>query len=195
MKRVCVFCGANAGRREEYRSAARLLAGALARRGLGLVYGGGNVGLMGTLADEMLQAGGEVIGVIPRRLVDREVAHRGLTELRIVDTMHQRKAMMNDLSDAFIALPGGYGTLEEFFEILTWSQLGIHRKPSGLLNVLGYYDSLLAMLDHAVAEQFLLPANRKLVVAETDPELLLRRLDSLCAVLSHEETNAMGNFL
>jgi uncharacterized protein (TIGR00730 family) len=195
MKRVCVFCGANAGRREEYRSAARLLAGALARRGLGLVYGGGNVGLMGTLADEMLQAGGEVIGVIPRRLVDREVAHRGLTELRIVDTMHQRKAMMNDLSDAFIALPGGYGTLEEFFEILTWSQLGIHRKPSGLLNVLGYYDSLLAMLDHAVTEQFLLPANRKLVVAETDPELLLRRLDSLCAILWHEETNAMGNFL
>ena len=195
MKRVCVFCGANAGLREDYRIAAQLLAGALTRRGLGLVYGGGNVGLMGMLADAMLQAGGTVVGVIPQRLVDKEVAHRGLTELRIVDTMHQRKAMMNELSDAFIALPGGYGTLEESFEILTWSQLGIHRKPSGLLNVLGYYDSLLAMLDHAVAEQFLLPANRKLVVAETDPELLLRRLDSLCAILWHEETNAMGNFL
>jgi len=195
MKRVCVFCGANAGLREDYRSAAQLLAGALARRGLGLVYGGGNVGLMGMLADAMLHAGGKVIGVIPQRLVDREVAHRGLTELRIVDTMHQRKALMADLCDAFIALPGGYGTVEEFFEILTWSQLGIHRKPSGLLNVLGYYDSLLAMLDHAVDEQFLLSANRKLVVAETDPELLLRRLDALCAILSHQETNAMGNFL
>jgi len=195
MKRVCVFCGANAGLREGYHSAAGLLAGALARRGLGLVYGGGKVGLMGVLADAMLKAGGEVVGVIPQRLVDKEVAHRGLTELRIVDTMHQRKAMMNELSDAFIALPGGYGTLEEFFEILTWSQLGIHRKPSGLLNVLGYYDSLLAMLDHAVAEHFLLPANRKLVVAETDPELLLGRLDSLCAILSHEEASAMGNFL
>lgn len=195
MKRVCVFCGANAGLREEYRSAARLLARALARRGLGLVYGGGNVGLMGTLADAMLLAGGEVIGVIPQRLVDKEVAHRGLTELRIVDTMHQRKAKMNELSDAFIALPGGYGTLEEFFEILTWSQLGIHRKPSGLLNVLGYYDSLLAMLDHAVAENFLLPANRKLVIAETDAELLLPRLASLGATLAHVETKAMGNFL
>ena len=195
MKRVCVFCGANAGLREEYRSAAGLLAGALARRGLGLVYGGGKVGLMGTLADAMLQAGGEVIGVIPRRLVEKEVAHSGLTELRIVDTMHQRKAMMNELSDAFIALPGGYGTLEEFFEILTWSQLGIHRKPSGLLNVLGYYDGLLAMLDHAVAEQFLLPANRKLVIAQTDAELLLSRLASLCAILARAETNATGNFL
>jgi uncharacterized protein (TIGR00730 family) len=195
MKRVCVFCGANAGLREEYCSAAQLLAGALARSGLGLVYGGGNVGLMGMLADAMLQAGGEVIGVIPRRLVEKEVAHRGLTELRVVDTMHQRKAMMNELSDAFIALPGGYGTLEEFLEILTWSQLGIHRKPSGLLNVLGYYDSLLAMLDHAVAEQFLLPANRKLVIAETDAELLLRRLASLSAILAHGKTNAMGNFL
>lgn len=195
MKRVCVFCGANAGRREEYCAAARLLAGALARRGLGLVYGGGNVGLMGTLADAMLQAGGEVIGVIPRRLVEKEVAHSGLTELRIVDTMHQRKAMMNELSDAFIALPGGYGTLEEFFEILTWSQLGIHRKPSGVLNVLGYYDGLLVMLDHAVAEQFLLPANRKLVIAETDAELLLSRLASLSAILARAETNAIGNFL
>jgi uncharacterized protein (TIGR00730 family) len=195
MKRVCVFCGANAGLREEYRSAARLLAGALASRGLGLVYGGGNVGLMGMLADAMLQAGGEVIGVIPQRLVEKEVAHRGLTELRIVDTMHQRKALMNELSDAFIALPGGYGTLEEFFEILTWSQLGIHRKPSALLNVLGYYDSLLAMLDHAVAEKFLLLANRKLVIAETDAEVLLPRLASLCENLARVETNTAGNFL
>jgi uncharacterized protein (TIGR00730 family) len=195
MRRVCVFCGANAGARPEYGIAARALAAVLARRRLGVVYGGGNVGLMGTLADAMLLAGGEVIGVIPQHLVAREVAHRGVTELRIVDTMHQRKAMMNELSDAFIALPGGFGTLEEFFEILTWSQLGIHRKPSGLLNVSGYYDHLLAMLDHAVTEGFLLPANRKLVVADTDADVLVQRLASLSASLSGAGANAAGNFL
>jgi uncharacterized protein (TIGR00730 family) len=195
MKRVCVFCGANAGTRAEYGLAAQGLAGVLARRGLGLVYGGGNVGLMGTLADSMLQAGGEVIGVIPQHLVAKEVAHRGVTKLHIVDTMHQRKAMMNEMSDAFIALPGGFGTLEEFFEILTWSQLGILRKPSGLLNVSGYYDDLLAMMDHAVAEGFLLPANRKLVIADTDADVLVQRLASLCATLTGKETNAARNFL
>ena len=178
MKRVCVFCGSNAGIREEYRIAAQTLAEALARRGLGLVYGGGNVGLMGILADSMLQAGGEVIGVIPHSLVAKEVAHHGVTELRAVDTMHQRKALMNELSDAFIALPGGFGTLDEFFEILTWAQLGIHSKPSGLLNVSGYYDSLLAMLDHAVNERLLRPAHRELVIVDTDPDALLQRLTS-----------------
>lgn len=195
MKRVCVFCGASTGIREEYGVATQALATALARRGLGLVYGGGNVGLMGLLADSMLQAGGEVIGVIPQHLVAKEVAHRGVTVLHIVDTMHQRKAMMNELSDAFIALPGGFGTLEEFFEILTWSQLGIHCKPSGLLNVSGYYDNLLAMLDHAVVEGFLLPANRKLVIADTDADLLVQRLDSLAAALPDKGANVLGNFL
>jgi hypothetical protein len=178
MKRVCVFCGSNAGIRAEYGLAAQGLATVLVRRGLGLVYGGGNVGLMGVLADSMLQAGGEVIGVIPQSLVAKEVAHRGVTELRIVDTMHQRKALMNELSDAFIALPGGFGTLDEFFEILTWSQLGIHGKPSGLLNVSGYYDSLLAMLDHAVTEGLLRPAHRELVIADTDADSLVQRLVS-----------------
>jgi len=195
MKRVCVFCGSNAGIRPEYGIAARELATVLARRGLGLVYGGGKVGLMGTLADSMLEAGGEVIGVIPQSLVAKEVAHHGVSELRIVDTMHQRKALMNDLSDAFIALPGGFGTLEEFFEILTWSQLGIHGKPSGLLNVSGYYDGLLAMLDHAVSEGFLRPAFRELVIADIDADALVQRLDSFSPVRAGMRKNATGNFL
>ena len=195
MKRVCVFCGSNTGIRAEYRIAAQGLATELVRRGLGLVYGGGNVGLMGLLADSMLQAGGEVIGVIPQSLVAKEVAHHGVTELRIVDTMHQRKALMNELSDAFIALPGGFGTLDEFFEILTWSQLGIHGKPSGLLNVSGYYDSLLAMLDHAVTERFLRPAHRALVLADTDADSLLQRLASFSPVQAGKWASAAGNFL
>ena len=195
MKRVCVFCGSSAGIRGDYSVAAQKLAAAMARRGLGLVYGGGNVGLMGMIADSMLQAGGEVIGVIPQHLVAKEVAHRGLTELRVVDTMHQRKALMNELSDAFIALPGGYGTLEEFFEILTWSQLGIHGKPSGLLNVSGYYDSLLAMLDHAVAEGFLRAPFRELVMADTDADSLLQRLAVFVPVQIDKRVSARGNFL
>ena len=194
MKRVCVFCGSNPGVREDYRNSAQALARALAGRALGLVYGGGNVGLMGMLADSMLQAGGEVIGVIPRSLVAKEVAHHGVTELRIVDTMHERKALMNDLSDAFIALPGGFGTLDEFFEILTWSQLGIHGKPSGLLNVAGYYDRLLAMLDHAVAEGFLRPAHRDLVIADSDVDALLLRLAAFVPVPVGKWANAKGNF-
>ena len=181
MKRVCVFCGSNAGIRAEYGIAAQGLSTVLVRRGLGLVYGGGNVGLMGVLADSMLQAGGEVIGVIPQSLVAREVAHHGVSELRVVETMHQRKALMCELSDAFIALPGGFGTLDEFFEILTWSQLGIHDKSSGLLNVSGFYDPLLAMLDHAVVERFLRPAHRELVIADTDADALVQRLLSLSA--------------
>jgi uncharacterized protein (TIGR00730 family) len=195
MKRACVFCGSNAGIRPEYGIAAQGLAAVLARRGLGLVYGGGNVGLMRALADSMLQAGGEVIGVIPQSLVANEVAHHGVTELRIVDTMHQRKALMNELSDAFIALPGGFGTLEEFFEILTWSQLGIHGKPIGLLNVSGYYDSLLAMLDHAVSERFLRPAHRELVIADTDADSLVQRLLSFSPVQAGKWANTTGNFL
>jgi uncharacterized protein (TIGR00730 family) len=194
MKRVCVFCGASAGLRQEYRIATQALASALARRGIGLVYGGGNVGLMGILADAMLQAGGEVTGVIPRSLVAREVAHRGVTALHVVDTMHQRKAMMNELSDAFVALPGGFGTLEEFFEILTWSQLGIHCKPSGLLNVSGYYDGLLVMLDHAVAEGFLRQAFRELVIADTDADALVLRLGA-ASVQAGPRESAAGNFL
>ena len=195
MKRVCVFCGSNAGTRPEYGIAAQRLAAVLARRGLGLVYGGGNIGLMGMLADSMLQAGGEVIGVIPQSLVAKEVAHRGLTELRIVDTMHQRKAMMNELSDAFVALPGGFGTLDELFEILTWSQLGIHGKPVGLLNASGYYDSLLTMLDHAVEERFLRPAHRELVIADTEADSLVRHLSSFAPVQAGKWANANGNFL
>ena len=176
MKRICVFCGANTGARPAYALAARKLASLMAGQRIGLVYGGGNVGLMGVLADSMLEAGGEVIGVIPASLVAREVAHSGLTELRVVQTMHERKALMTELSDAFIAMPGGFGTLDEFFEILTWSQLGIHGKPSGLLNVAGYYDNLLVMLDHAVSEQLLRPEHRSLVLADTDAGRLLQRL-------------------
>ncbi len=194
MKRVCVFCGSSAGIRPEYGFAAQALATELVRRGLGLVYGGGNVGLMGLLADSMLAAGGEVIGVIPQSLLAREVGHRGVTELRVVDTMHQRKALMNDLSDAFIALPGGFGTLEEFFEILTWSQLGIHAKPCGLLNVSGYYDNLLAMLDHAVTERFLRPAYRDLVIADVDAGSLVQRLASVASTQTREPVNALRNF-
>lgn len=195
MKRLCVFCGSSAGARDDYTGAAQALAAAMAQRGLGLVYGGGNVGLMGKIADAMLQAGGEVIGVIPQSLVAREVAHRGLTELRVVDTMHQRKALMNELSDGFIAMPGGFGTFEEFFEIVTWSQLGIHLKPSGLLNVSGYYDPLLKMLDHAVAERFVRPAHRDLVIADNDADRLLQRLTDSKLVSVTKITDSAGNFL
>jgi uncharacterized protein (TIGR00730 family) len=195
MKRICVFCGSNAGARSEYAEAARALATVLAERKLGIVYGGGNVGLMGVLADAALARGGEVIGVIPQKLVDKEVAHRGVTELRIVETMHERKALMNDLSDAFLALPGGFGTLDEFFEVLTWSQLGFHGKPCALLNVAGYYDGMLAMLDHAVTERFLRPAHRELVIADTDPLRLLQCLSAFVPAPKGKWSNAKGNFL
>ena len=154
MKRVCVFAGSSAGNRPEYLAAAEALGGALAAREIALVYGGARVGLMGTVANAVLAAGGQVTGVIPRALVDKEVAHDGLTDLRVVTTMHERKALMAELADGFIALPGGWGTLDEMFEILTWAQLGIHQKPCGLLNVLGYFDQLLAFLDHAVQQGF-----------------------------------------
>ncbi len=195
MRRVCVFCGSNAGARGDYADAARALAAALVERKLAIVYGGGNVGLMGVLADTALGRGGEVTGVIPQTLVDKEVAHQGLTELLVVETMHERKALMNDLSDAFIALPGGFGTLDEFFEVLTWSQLGFHGKPCALLNVAGFYDRLLAMLDHAVAEGFLRPAHRELVIAGTDPLRLLQHLSDFPPASKRKWSDAKGNFL
>jgi uncharacterized protein (TIGR00730 family) len=149
---------------------------ALARRDITLVYGGGRVGLMGTIADAVLAQGGKVIGVIPEPLVAREVAHKALTDLRIVGSMHERKALMAELSDAFVAMPGGFGTLEEFCEITTWTQLGLHRKPCGLLNVSGYYDALLSFLDHAVSERFIRPEHRSVVLADTEPDGLLDKL-------------------
>jgi uncharacterized protein (TIGR00730 family) len=176
MQRLCVFCGSNSGASPEYIEAARQSAKALVTRGLELVYGGGSIGIMGALADAVLEQGGKVIGIIPRPLWDREVGHRGLTELRLVNTMHERKALMAELADGFIALPGGIGTLEEFFEVWTWAQLGIHTKPCGLLNVSGYFDSLLAFLEHAVSEQFIRDRHREMVMVETDVEALLERL-------------------
>jgi uncharacterized protein (TIGR00730 family) len=172
-KRICVFCGSSRGSRPSYVEVAQRLGTALARRGTGLVYGGGRVGLMGALADAALAEGGEVIGIIPEALLAWEVAHAGLTDLQVVASMHERKARMADLADAFVALPGGYGTLEEFCEVLTWSQLGLHAKPCGLVNVEGYYDPLLALLDHAVAERFVRPEHRALVLEAAEPELLL----------------------
>lgn len=177
MKRICVFCGSSAGSEPAYRTCAEQLGAELTRRNIGLVYGGGNVGLMGAIADAVLKAGGEAIGVIPEHLITREIGHKRLTKLHIVHSMHERKALMSDLSDAFIALPGGFGTLEEFFEVLTWSQLGLHAKPCGLANVLGYYTPLLRMLDHAVDERFLKPQNRALVLARDTPSELLEALE------------------
>jgi uncharacterized protein (TIGR00730 family) len=168
-----VFCGSSAGIDPAFAAAARVLGVELARRQIGIVFGGGNVGLMGVVADAALAAGGEVIGVIPRGLVSRELAHQGVTHLHVVDSMHQRKALMADLSDGFIALPGGFGTLEEFCEVVTWTQLGVHEKACGLLNVSGYYDGLLAFLAHALKEQFLKPTHFEIVVAGSDPVTLL----------------------
>ena len=173
MRRICVFCGSSQGSRPEYGAAAEEMGAKLVRRNIGLVYGGGNVGLMGIIADAVLRAGGEAMGVIPENLMSREIGHKGLTKLHVVHSMHERKALMADLSDAFIAMPGGFGTLEEFCEVVTWAQLGLHAKPCGILNVLGYYTPLLAMFDHAVEERFLKPENRCLVLGrESAPELL-----------------------
>lgn len=175
LQRICVFCGSQVGARQEYTAAAVALGTLLAQSGIGLVYGGGKIGLMGVVADAALAAGGEVIGVIPERLMNRELGHGGVTDLRVVGSMHERKALMSELSDAFVALPGGYGTFEEFFEVVTWSQLGIQDKPCGLLNVDGYFDTLLALLDHAAAETFIRPQHRGLVLVDTDPAALLRQ--------------------
>ena len=176
LKRICVFCGSNKGARAEYVWAAQAMGRALVQRNIGLVYGGGNVGLMGVIADAMLAEGGEVIGVIPQGLVAREVAHSNLTEQRIVNTMHERKALMAELSNAFIALPGGMGTFDEFCEILTWAQLGIHQKPCGILNVENYFTPLLTMFDHAMNEGFLRDTHRALVLEASEPEALLSAL-------------------
>ncbi len=177
IRRLAVFCGSNPGARPDYVEAARALGRLLAQRGIGIVYGGSNVGLMAALADAMTDEFGDIIGVIPRMLVEREVANKALTDLRIVDSMHQRKAMMAELADGFIALPGGIGTLEEFFETWTWGQLGMHAKPCGLLNVAGYFDPLLEFLDHAVAERFVRDAHRAMVVVESEPAALLSRFE------------------
>lgn len=185
MKRICVFCGSSTGVRPSYARTAVKLGKILAKRQIGLVYGGGNVGLMGLIADSVLEHGGDVIGVIPRFLVHKEVAHQHLKDLRIVESMHERKALMADLSDGFIALPGGYGTLEEFCEIVTWAQLQLHQKPCGLLNVEGFYNPLLQFLDHAVAEQFLKASNRRLIRCSADPEELLDMV--LSAPVASEE--------
>jgi uncharacterized protein (TIGR00730 family) len=176
VKNVCVFCGSAAGRRPAYARAARQLGVEMAGRGIGLVYGGGSIGLMGILADAALEAGVKVVGVIPRALARREIAHHGLTRLEVVPSMHARKARMARLSDAFLAMPGGIGTLEELFEVLTWGYLGIHAKPTGLLDVGGYWRPLIRLLDHAVDEGFLRPAHRKLVVVDRSPARLLERL-------------------
>jgi hypothetical protein len=176
MMRVLVFCGSSPGARPEYAAAADGLGRLLAERGLGLVYGGASVGLMGALADGALAAGGEVTGVIPRQLVEREIAHTGLTDLREVGTMHERKALMAELSDAVIALPGGTGTLDELFELFTWSQLGLHRMPIGLLDVVGYWQPLLAMLDHMVAERLLRSEHRETLLVDSDAGALLDAL-------------------
>lgn len=176
MKRVCVFCGSNKGIRAAYTAAAKLLGEELVRRDIGLVYGGGNVGLMGVIADAVLEAGGEAIGVIPQALVAREVAHQNLTQMHIVNSMHERKALMAELSDAFIALPGGMGTFDEFCEILTWAQLGIHHKPCGILNIENYFSPLLTTFDHAVTEGFLRAEHRALILEAAAPEKLLSLL-------------------
>ena len=176
MKRICVFAGSSRGAREEYALAAQQLAREVVAQGYEVVYGGGKVGMMGVLADAALAAGGKVIGIIPRALLAKEVAHAGLTELRVVGSMHERKAMMAELSIGFVALPGGLGTMEEFFEVLTWSQLGLHAKPCGLLNVSGYFDPLLAFLDATVSERFVKSEHRALVITSTSPTELLERL-------------------
>jgi len=192
MRRICVFCGSSLGLNERYRDAARTLGRELAERRLDLVYGGGSVGLMGVLADTVLAGGGHVFGVIPRQLATEELAHRGLTSLKIVASMHERKACMADLADAFIALPGGFGTFEELFEAITWSQLGIHRKPVGLLNIEDYFDPLVTLIDRAIEEGFIVPQNRQLVVVGESPAELLdklsrHRLPTVPTIISAEE--------
>jgi hypothetical protein len=176
LRRVCVFCGSSHGRDPRHAEAAARLGRLLAARGLGVVFGGGSVGLMGVLADHALAAGGSVIGVIPHGLAARELAHRGVSDMRVVPTMHARKAAMASLADGFVALPGGMGTFEELFEVVTWGQLGIHRKPIGVLNVAGYYDPLVALLDHATAGGFVGDDGRRLVLVDSDASRLLDRM-------------------
>jgi len=176
VRSICVFCGSNAGVGEAYADAARDLARVVAARGLRLVYGGGSIGLMGILAEAALGVGGQVIGVTPRKFVEREVIHAGLSELHVVETLLERKALMAELSDGFVALPGGLGTLDELFEMLTWTQLGIQRKPCALLDVSGYYARLEEFLDHAVTQRFIKPEHRSMLITDTDPAALLDRM-------------------
>lgn len=178
IRRLAIFCGSNPGVRPDYMEGVRSLGRILCERGIGVVYGGSSVGLMATLSDVMLDELGDVIGVIPRMLVEREVANTQLADLRIVESMHERKALMADLADGFVALPGGIGTLEEFFEIWTWGQLGMHEKPCGLLNIAGYFDPLLAFLDRAVEEKFVRQVHREMVIVESDPSRLLDRFQA-----------------
>lgn len=175
---LCVFCGANYGKRAGYRAAAERVGQLLAKHGITLVYGGGNVGLMGAVADGCLDAGGRVVGVIPRALAEKEIAHPGLTEMHVVDSMHERKALMADLADAFLALPGGFGTWDEFCEALTWSQLGLQRKACAFLNIEGYYDPLLTMVQRAAQEGFIRAEHRELLLVDTDPGRILERLQN-----------------
>jgi hypothetical protein len=181
MRRICVYCGSNSGGHDDYPEAARALAGELVRHDLELVYGGASKGTMGILADAVLELDGKVHGVIPKVLEDKEIAHRGLTELHIADSMHERKTKMATLADGFIALPGGFGTLEELIEILTWGQLRFHDKPCGVINVRGYFDQLLAYLDHAETEGFLRPENRQMLLCATDAAGLIRQFEEYTA--------------
>ena len=177
MKRLCVYCGSSSGRQPVYAQVARRLARAMVNRNIDLVYGGASVGIMGDIANAVLEEGGDVIGIIPKGLFRKEVAHTGVTELREVNSMHERKSLMADLSDGFIALPGGLGTLEEIFEIVTWSQLGMHRKPCGLLNVCHYYDKLIGFLNHAVTEQFIKEAHHSTILVDECPDELLEKFE------------------
>ncbi|MBK8559809.1 MAG: TIGR00730 family Rossman fold protein [Dehalococcoidia bacterium] len=188
MKRVCVFAGSSPGNDPRFLGAARELGAALAQRGVELVYGGANVGLMGAMANAVLEGGGHVIGVIPRHLLDFEVAHTGIPDLRIVESMHDRKALMAELSDAFVALPGGFGTLEETFEVLTWRQLGLHQKPVVILNAGGYFDALVAFLEHMVKRRLLSPENHALLSVETS-------IEEMFAALEREATEGGGKWL
>jgi len=181
MRRICVYCGSNRGARPEYADAAQELADVLVRHDLELVYGGAVAGIMGVIADRVLERGGKVHGVIPKMLEDKEIAHQGLTELHVVTSMHERKSMMAMLSDGFIGLPGGFGTLEELIEILTWGQLQFHDKPVGVLNVRGYFDHLLHYLDHATAEGFLRPENREMLLQDPDPAGLVQQFERYTA--------------
>lgn len=176
VKRICVFCGASPGARPEYAAATAELARLLVADGIGVVYGGGGVGLMGALADAVIAQGGEIVGVIPQALVDKEIAHRDVSDMRVVGSMHERKALMAELSDAFVALPGGLGTLEELFEVYTWAQLGLHRKPCALLDVEGYYAGIARFLAHAVEERFVREEHRAMLMVERDPRALIDRL-------------------
>jgi uncharacterized protein (TIGR00730 family) len=192
LKRICVFCGSSPGARPEYGQAARQLGCILAKKKIGLVFGGGRVGMMGQLAQAALENGGEVIGVIPRDLFEKKVAYTGISDLRVVETMHERKAIMADLSDGFIALPGGLGTLEEIFEMITWAQLGIHRKPCGLLNVAGYFTPLLAFLDQVAVQGFVDAAHRSMILTAACPEELLHEIETYYPPMADKAEWALG---